>query len=182
EVLVNGANKIQSLRPTVRVHADADAACAYVAFDADGGPVVVTIKAAGGGDGEVIVNGFEVDTPDPNRKAIKPSPADPDGHADADSGSLSLSWSSHAPAAAHDLYLGTDPAAVGAAGRSDAAFKGSLSGPSYRAEGLSSRQDYFWRVDEVDGNGEVTRGDVWRFRPRHLAFPRAARYRPLAPP
>jgi hypothetical protein len=31
-------------------------------------------------------------------------------------------------------------------------------------------------VDEVSPSGEVTRGDVWTFRPRHLAFPGAEGY------
>jgi hypothetical protein len=35
---------------------------------------------------------------------------------------------------------------------------------------------YAWRVDSVDAQGQVTRGDVWRFRVRHLAFPTAEGY------
>jgi hypothetical protein len=174
QVLVNGAVQHEWLLPSVKVHHDADARSAYVTFDAAGGPVVVTIKALGGGDGEVIVNGFEIDTPDPHHKAIKPSPADGDGHANADNGILSLSWGSQAMHGWHDVYFGTDPAAVARSGRSDPEYKGRDTELSYLAEGLSSRRDYFWRVDEVDG--DITRGDVWRFRPRHLAFPGAEGY------
>ena len=32
------------------------------------------------------------------------------------------------------------------------------------------------RVDSVDAKGKVTRGDVWQFRVRHLAFPTAEGY------
>ena len=35
---------------------------------------------------------------------------------------------------------------------------------------------YCWRVDEIDGEGRVTRGEVQRFRVRHLAFPGAEGY------
>jgi len=35
---------------------------------------------------------------------------------------------------------------------------------------------YAWRVDEIDAQGRVTPGDIWRFRVRHLAFPGAEGY------
>src|SRR5262249_45642744 len=107
EIKVAGLPKVSGLRPGAKVHDDTDAACAFVEFEAGADPVVVTVTAAGEGDREVILNGFEIDAPDPNKRAIKPAPADRDGHADADSGSLTLSWSSHARPASHDLYLGT---------------------------------------------------------------------------
>jgi hypothetical protein len=179
QIFVDGVPKVDGLRPTTKVHNDADAACAYLEFTAAGPPVVITFKADGAGPGrEVILNGFEIDTPDPNRRAIKPSPADEDGHADADAdaGALTLSWSSRTPAASHDVYLGDDREAVAAAGRSSPEFKGNLPSGSYTASGLSSRRDRFWRVDEVDASGGVTRGDIWRFRARHLAFPGAEGY------
>src|SRR5262249_30912794 len=119
---------------------------------------------------------FEIDAPDPNKRAIKPAPADRDGHADADSGSLTLSWSSHARPASHDLYLGTDRSAVAAAGRDSPEYKGNLAASTDRAAGLSGRSDTFWRVAEVDVWGAVPRGHVWGFRPRHLALPGAEGY------
>src|SRR5262249_6195951 len=131
EVRVDGVPKVAGLRPTTKAHDDADAACAYVEIEAAGAPVVVTFEASAGGDREVILNGCEIDTPDPNRKAIKPAPADHDGHADADGGSLELAWSSHARAASHDLYFGTDRGSVAAAGRSSPEFRGRLSKASY---------------------------------------------------
>ncbi len=79
-----------------------------VEFTAGEAPVVVTIKAAEGPNREVIVNGFEIDKSNPNRKAIKPSPFHDDEHADADSGRLSLAWAARPGAASHDVYLGTD--------------------------------------------------------------------------
>src|SRR5205807_5477576 len=114
EVFVDGEPVGKRLRPTSKVHADADAACSYLEFTAAGKPVVVSFRSPGR---EVIVNGFEIDTPDPNRKAIKPSPADDDEHADADSGSLVLAWTAREAVDSHDVYLGDDRGAVASAGR-----------------------------------------------------------------
>jgi hypothetical protein len=178
EVAVDGAPQGSGLFPTSKVHDDADAACSFVEFEAagDGAPAVVSIKAVGDGDREVILNGFEIDAPDPNRKAIKPSPFDRDGHVDADSGSLIFGWSSRERPAAHDLYFGRDRAALSAASRNSPEFKGTLKEATFRADGLSSDRDEYWRVDEVDASGKVTRGDLWSFRSRHLAFPGAEGY------
>jgi hypothetical protein len=175
DVAVGGSPLLTGLRPTTRVHDDADASVAFVEFRAGSAPIVIAVTARGG-DREVILNGFEIDAPDPNRKAIKPSPDDHDGHADADSSSITLSWSSRAPAARHELYFGTDRAAVEAAGRSSPEFRGSLAVATSRVDGLSSHRDAFWRVDEIAESGEVTRGDTWTLRPRHLAFPGAEGY------
>lgn len=172
DVSVGGRTVVGGLIPPTRVHDDADAACAFVEFEAGADPVVVAIKGRGG-DGEVLVNGFEIDCADPNRKAIKPAPSDGDGHVDAESGSVVLRWTSRRPAARHEIYFGDDRATVEAADRSSPAFRGDSSTAEYRADGLSSHRDAFWRVDEVSASGEVTRGDVWSFRPRHLAFPGA---------
>lgn len=171
-IAVDGVPRLDGVRPTTKVHDDADATCGYLEFEAGEQPVVVTI-AAGGGDREVILNGFEVDAPDPNLEAIKPSPPDHDGHADADSGSIMLAWTSRSPAKRHALYLGDDRITVESAGRSSPGFRGELTTASFLAKGLSSGADVFWRVDEISATGSVTRGDVWTFRPRHLAFPGA---------
>jgi hypothetical protein len=171
-VSVDGLVRLEDVRPTSRVHDDADAACAYVEFVASDAPVMVRVEATGG-DGQVILNGFELDGADPNRKAIKPSPADDDEHVDADGGTASLTWTSRTPAASHDLYVGLDRDSVASADRSSPEFRGGRDSAGHTLNGLSSRREVYWRVDEVDASGRVTRGDVWRFRPRHLAFPGA---------
>ncbi len=173
EVLVDGVPVLKDIRPTTKVHDDSDAACSYVEFKASEKPVVITYRAAGGEGREVIVNGFEIDTPDPNRRAIKPVPAHNNEHADADKGSLTLTWTARPTAATHDIYFGSDREAIALADRTSPEFKGNRSTATYTAEGVSSRQDYFWRVDEVDRDKDLTHGDVWHVRPRHLAFPGA---------
>jgi len=177
EVSVDGVPKVNDLQPTTRVHNDIDAACAFIEFTAAEKPVVVSIKAIGEGENrEVILNGFEIDASDPTRKAIKPSPAQHELHADSDSGTLPLEWTAPASARSHDVYLGESAASVAGAGRSAPEFRGNQTGASYAAKGLSSHRDYYWRVDEIDASGAVTRGDVWHFGVRHLAFPGAEGY------
>lgn len=175
EIFVDGVPVNQRLRPTSKVHDDTDAACSYVEFTATAAPVVVSFKSPAR---ELIVNGFEIDAPNPNRKAIRPSPPHGDEHADADSGTLVLAWTAHnrTLADSYDVYLGEDGGAVALAGRSSPEFQGNKGTTSYVANGLSSRKDGFWRIDVVDQAGGVTRGDVWHFRPRHLAFPGAEGY------
>ncbi len=172
-VSVDGRVRVEGLRPTVKVHRDEDAACSFVEFTAGEAPVVVTITAAEGPNREVILNGFEVDMSNPNLKAIKPSPSHDDEHADADSGRLTLAWASRPGTASHDVYFGTDREAVARAGRSSPEYRGGRSQPSEVVDGLTSRPDYYWRVDEVDTTGDVTVGDTWHLRARHLAFPGA---------
>lgn len=175
DILVDGRPTSTRIQPTTKVHHDQDAACSYVEFKAADAPVVITFKSPGH---EVIVNGFEIDTEDPNRRAIKPSPPHDDEHADADSDALSLGWNIRnlKVDSTYDVYLGEQREAVAAAGRSAPEFRGNRREATYRAEGLSDHSDRFWRVDVVDKAGGITKGDVWHFRPKHLAFPGAEGY------
>jgi len=130
--------------------------------------------------GSPVLNGFELNTTNASAKSKKPYPADGNVHADADSGSLTLSWS---PASGsvrkHYLYFGTDLSAVTAATTASVdVFKGALEATdtTFAVSDLYSMDTYYWRVDEEDADGTVTPGDVWSFRPRHLAFPGAEGY------
>ena len=75
---------------------------------------------------------------------------------------LPLRWFPAYGAAAHELYLGGDYAAVGAANPGSPEFQGSFPGPSFTLPPLTAGGRYFWRVDEVNG-GSRTQGAVWRF-------------------
>src|SRR5262245_35039653 len=94
-----------TVTPTSRVTHDADAASAYVEFDATGKDVVVTFTPEP--SGSVVLNGFEIDRSDPARRAAKPAPQDGDEHAPE---GPALAWRAAPGASAHDVYLGTDPA------------------------------------------------------------------------
>ena len=72
-----------------------------------------------------------------------------------------LSWSPGADAIMHDVYLGTDKANVtdGASGT----FKGKHVTTSYDPGTLAKGTTYFWRIDEVEGDGTKHKGRVWSF-------------------
>lgn len=150
-----------------------------VTVPAGGGEVVLRFKSeATDGEGArgVYLNGVEIDTPDIVRQARQPYPADEDMHADADEG-LKLAWTPGREAAKHHVYVGTDSLAVARATERDKdIYKGVQDGTDYALDGLYNLNKYYWRVDEEDAAGNVTRGNVWSFRPRHLAFEGAEGY------
>jgi hypothetical protein len=170
-----------SVVPTHRATNDYEIASAFVEVEAVAGKdVVLHFRPDNlGGNRNLVINGFEIDAVDPHKKAIKPSPENDDEHVPVDS---ALSWTPASGAIAHQFYFGTDSNAVASAMPSSAEFKGTLKEPTFRFSSpqpstLDPHLTYFWRVDEVNGPGtQLTKGEVWRFRPRFLAFPTAEGY------
>jgi len=177
KLLVNGTARA-NVSPSVQATNDYEVGRTFTPFQAEPGKdVVVTFSPMGlTTNSRIVLNGFEIDTSDPSRKAIKPWPADRDEHVAADSGSLELKWTAASGALSHEVFFAGDAAEVEGATRKSAAWKGNQTVASFKAGGLDHRRDWFWRVDEVDTAGHTTKGDVWRFRPRHLAFPTAEGY------
>ena len=120
-------------------------------------------------------NGFELNTDNVILQAKDPYPAAGDMHVDADSGSLLLSWTpANDQVMQHQLYLGEDSLKVSRMKSPTAVLeKGDT---SYLLQDVYSMKTYFWRVDEVDAEGYVTKGKIWQFKPRQLAFPGAEGY------
>jgi len=79
----------------------------------------------------------------------------------------SVSWSPGDSASQHAVYFGTDRDAVAAADTADTTgvFRVLQAGASYTLpEGVEwSGGPYYWRVDEQNTDGTVTRGNVWTF-------------------
>jgi hypothetical protein len=177
DVFVGGEPLVSAVKPSRRVTDDADAASAYVEFDAvAGSDVVLDIRAHDpNATGRVVLNGLELDTANPARKAKKPSPIAGDEHATEQP---TLGWRAAKTAAAHDVYLGTDATAVAAATPQSPEYRGRLAETKFASDAADPSATYFWRVDEVHGDlpGDITRGDVWSFRVRQLAFPGAEGY------
>ncbi|MHC4702406.1 MAG: PA14 domain-containing protein, partial [Planctomycetota bacterium] len=74
-----------------------------------------------------------------------------------------LRWTPVDSATQSDVYLGTDAAAVEAAGTSSAdIYQGRQDGASLSVAGLNLGATYYWRVDQVSGNA-VTPGRIWSF-------------------
>jgi hypothetical protein len=76
-----------------------------------------------------------------------------------------LSWAPGENAASHEFYFGTDVDAVENADTSSPEYKGSrqLGSESYDAGNLEWGTTYYWRVDEVEANGNLQKGNVWNF-------------------
>jgi len=98
--------------------------------------------------------------------ASEPDPAD---GATGLSTIVSLMWKSGDGAVSHDLHIGTDMAAVEAGD----AFAGNVAAapvilgfsipPDPFVGGLVPGTTYYWRIDEVDADGNVAQGNVWSF-------------------
>ena len=137
-------------------------------WNADGTLDYSTIPASGGDD---------VD--DVNSRATDPAPADGDLHYEADGSTVYLSWTAAADGKTvkQYIYIGTDRDEVDAMTSPTATLSTST---SYTMRNADITTTYYWRVDRERADGKVSKGDIWRFRPAHLAFPGAEGYGRLA--
>ncbi|WP_146166517.1 Ig-like domain-containing protein [Mucilaginibacter yixingensis] len=177
-ISVDGQQQVAKLVPTVRVHENAACETAFLKINAQKGKDVVvlfqnTLDAVGH---NIIINGFELNTSDLKARAKAPSPANGEEHADADSHSLTLDWADGAQAVSHDVYIGSDSATVAVATHASHEFKGNQKTSSFKLNDVYSMNSYYWRVDELTADGKVSKGEVWFFRPRQLAFVGAEGY------
>jgi hypothetical protein len=79
---------------------------------------------------------------------------------------LPLSWSPGDMASQHDVYFGADMDAVANADTSTAdVYRGRQGGTSYTPpEGVEwGGGPYFWRIDQYNTNGSISKGRIWRF-------------------
>ena len=76
-----------------------------------------------------------------------------------------LSWTPADSAASHELYFGTDKEAVRNADAAAPEYKGSkaLGAESHDPGLLEADTTYYWRVDEVDDQGNTAKGPLWLF-------------------
>lgn len=179
KIFVNG--KLQeTVNASQRANAKIDAAMAYITFNAEKGKDVIVrfeIDPTANPDivKQIVINGFEIDTPNLMNQARTPEPKNRDEHVEVGK-TLTLKWDAVKNVASHKLYFGEDKNAVENATESSKEFKGKLTDRSYSVSDLYSGTTYYWRVDEVDNKGEVTLGNVWSFKPAQLAFPGAEGY------
>lgn len=179
KIYVNG--KLQeTVNASQRANAKVDASMAYISFNAEKGKEVVVrfeIDPTSNPDivKQIVINGFEIDTPNLMNQARTPEPKNRDEHVEVGK-TLTLKWDAVKNVASHKLYFGEDKSAVENATEASKEFKGKLTEKSFTVSDLYSGTTYYWRVDEVDNNGEVTLGNVWSFKPAQLAFPGAEGY------
>ncbi len=106
----------------------------------------------------------------PRKRAFSPgqasNPTPADGAVDVEINVI-LSWAAGLNAVSHDVYLGADRDAVANADTSDTTgiYRGRQSTTNYIfPEGfLRWGAVYYWRVDEVNRNGEIVTGVLWIF-------------------
>ena len=115
---------------------------------------------------EVEVDGITVHTGDVWSFMAVPlaawNPVPPDG-AQYVFTDAALSWGAGSTASSHDVYFGTDEAAV--ADGTGGTFKGNQLGVTYRPQDLAKDTTYYWRIDEVEFGGATKhKGPVWSFR------------------
>lgn len=176
EVRVNG-QVVASGKPfTSGAESTIEAGSSYITFTAKEGETVVITYTTTPESGKtysttsMMLNGLEFDVA--AMTATDPTPSNQDYHAGQEDGTVQFSWTAAVGAVAHKLVLGTDSAEVA---QSDAyLYEGENT--SFTQTGLSSMQRYWWRIDEVDAEGNIYRGTPWSFRPCHLAFPGAEGY------
>ena len=172
---VDGVMQIKNFEPSDHATNDYEIASTFFEVTATSGKDVVLHfqPDAAGSNLSLVINGFEIDSPNPHTKAVKPSPANDDEHWPNE---VALTWTDLATAVSHQFYFGADSNAIVAATPTSPEFKGNLTATSFPVPTLDAMQNNFWRVDEVDAAGKITRGEIWRFRVRHLAFPTAEGY------
>lgn len=170
---------VETVTPSNRANSTIDAATAYLVFNADANKdVVIRFELDAKSSDfiqQMVINGFEIDTPNLKKQAHTPKPENANEHVVIDN-NLILNWESAKDVVAHKIYFGTDKKAVSNAAEKSAEFKGKLTENKYSLAELYSGTTYYWRVDEMDAKGNTTLGLVWSFKPSQLAFPGAEGY------
>ncbi|MDQ8200169.1 sialate O-acetylesterase [Pelagicoccus enzymogenes] len=174
-----------TVTPSRRVEDDLQATSFYYEFDVTKDEAVtLTFKPRKETKNGAIINGIAIDAPNPALQASAPYPSNGDLHANLDDKRLTLRWRAASDAQKHLVYLYQSNDAqesfklVNRAGRSSRAYQGSTAQSHFEVDlaGANSLQHYAWRVDTIGADGTLTRGEVWTFSPRQLAFPGAEGY------
>jgi hypothetical protein len=180
DIYVNGNLVVDNLTSSNRVTVNSDAATAFFSFNATAGTdVVITFQpdpSTVATWNKVAINGFALNVSNLKDQATQPYPDDANFHVNADNDTVILRWLAAEGTASHDVYFGTDYSSVAAATTSSALWKGNQTDTFYTIKGFYSMQKYYWRIDEHSSSGKITKGNIWSFQPRHLAFPGAEGY------
>lgn len=90
--------------------------------------------------------------------------ASPANGASGQTSDTTLSWNAGEGAVEQDVYFGLDSAAVAAADATDTTgvYQGRQVETTY-APALTSGATHYWRVDQVQADGTIVTGTVWRF-------------------
>ena len=75
-----------------------------------------------------------------------------------------LSWTAGYGAASYDVYFGSNGLAVLLADRLSPLYMSNQTETTYDPGTLTAGQQYFWRVDTVEPNDNIIKGEVWDFK------------------
>ncbi len=172
--ITDGDRTMVGVTPSLDPRHNDDVGSSFIEFGAEANkPSIIRISAT---EGEaVILNAFALNVSDPKRRALKPHPANHDRHVDGDNGRVMLTWTPSSEARRHHVYVASDR--VFDRARVNLERIATVEGHSYEMSvSNDSLLHHAWRVDTEHADGTITRGEVWRFRVRHLAFPTAEGY------
>lgn len=76
-----------------------------------------------------------------------------------------LSWTASDSAASHEVYFGMDEETVRNADKASPEYKGDkiLGAESFDPGKLAWHTTYYWRIDEIDSQGNTSKGPLWSF-------------------
>lgn len=174
DIYVNGTKVMEGVKQSRRKSKFSEAGQSYIEFDVTAGqPVTISYvstpkSGVSYGRTYVTINALVFNTEDNSKIALDPIPNSGELHAGDGQGNITLQWTSPASAVKHHVLIGNTA--------DDLAAYTTTTVSTCDITGLSPLKDYYWRVDEEDGSGTVTQGDVWLFRPARLAFPGAEGY------
>lgn len=174
DVIVNGTTTHTGIKMSNDAETPSASGQVYVEFDVtDGQDATVSLVTRPEAGVEyfstgIYVNAIIFDEPNPKTTALDPFPSNRDLHTNADGGSIELAWTAADIAVKHKLYVGTEEDGM--------VLTAELNEPKHLLSNLTTHNTYYWRVDEVDANGNEYKGETWTFRPRRDAFPGAEGY------
>lgn len=180
DVYLNDKLVYDNLELTNRATSNDSATSAFFEFDVEENDTVIIRFQSDPPDNiasaQITICGFLLNSSDPQKIAKFEYPEDKDEHVDIDNDTLVFHWDPPAGAVSYDIYMGEDKEEVLLADTSSGLFLGNISDTFFIKSGFYSMDTYYWRVDVTNSSGNIAKGNVWYFRPRHLAFPGAEGY------
>ncbi len=180
DIFVNDVLVVDDLSHSERALSNDESATAFMEFDvAENETVVIRFQSdplPSSTNDQVYICGFQLNAANPKTIARFEYPTNNDEHVDIDNDTLVFSWLPPVGTVSQNFYFGTDETNVTSADKNDAEFMGHVTDTFFIKTGFYSMDNYFWRVDPINAEGDTAKGEVWYFKKRIPAFPEAQGY------